>query len=411
MEEFIKKCHWLQNPLERLGGVQWPALESQEWRRFDLDAVTRNVWHQAAATDPINNSKIDAVKKRLTFLGRTSVCFVFVNGHYQASYSQRGSLAPTIRAENTPSVCDQKESLDKDIFARLNRVCQDNTFLFEVPDKCTPHEAIYFLFIADSSNDRPVLTFPKVEVTLGASSRTKIVCVETTTGNGPNLGLGSFKIRLGPGACLDWAVLNEKGSQSVDLWSNSAHLDRHASFESIAFSLNDSTLRRKTEVNFDGEHGYCGLNGLAILNDAAKSHEVIEVRHQRSHCVSRQNFKNILRSSSRAEYRSTVFVPSGTERSDSKQMNRNLLFSDSAKVYAQPRLAIDADDVQATHGSATGALDPGEIFYLQSRGLSAKEARFILTEGFAHEILDELENPVLRAYLQSAIRERLTKGS
>ena len=36
-----------------------------------------------------------------------------------------------------------------------------------------------------------------------------------------------------------------------------------------------------------------------------------------------------------------------------------------------------SDDVRASHGAATGQLEKNELFYLRSRGLDEKQARFI----------------------------------
>jgi len=57
--------------------------------------------------------------------------------------------------------------------------------------------------------------------------------------------------------------------------------------------------------------------------------------------------------------------------------------------------------VKCTHGNTCGALDPEELFYLQSRGLSADIARKALMRAFAEELLS--------GHPAGPARDRLTK--
>lgn len=66
------------------------------------------------------------------------------------------------------------------------------------------------------------------------------------------------------------------------------------------------------------------------------------------------------------------------------------LLSDEAYISAQPELDIAIDDITASHGSATGSLDATALLYLGARGISAPEARRLLTLAFADRILAKL---------------------
>jgi Fe-S cluster assembly protein SufD len=43
--------------------------------------------------------------------------------------------------------------------------------------------------------------------------------------------------------------------------------------------------------------------------------------------------------------------------------------------------------VKASHGATVGQLNPEQLFYLKTRGLTDKEAKAIMVEGFCHEVL------------------------
>jgi Fe-S cluster assembly protein SufD len=97
------------------------------------------------------------------------------------------------------------------------------------------------------------------------------------------------------------------------------------------------------------------------------------------------------------------------QKSDSHQLIRNLLLSETARIYARPQLKIYADDVKASHGAATGQLNEAELFYLRSRGLREKTARFLLTYGFAEEIVEQIEFALIRSNIEETIRRQIEK--
>jgi len=74
--------------------------------------------------------------------------------------------------------------------------------------------------------------------------------------------------------------------------------------------------------------------------------------------------------------------------------------SKAARAVAIPSLEIDQPDCRrAAHSSSVGPIDPAQLFYLESRGISPDEARKFIVLGF-------LEPVVARVPLESA-RERL----
>ncbi|MYU48376.1 Fe-S cluster assembly protein SufD, partial [Streptomyces sp. SID7803] len=50
-------------------------------------------------------------------------------------------------------------------------------------------------------------------------------------------------------------------------------------------------------------------------------------------------------------------------------------------------------DVGAGHASATGRFDDEQLFYLQSRGIPAEEARRLVVRGFFAELVQQIGLP------------------
>ena len=66
---------------------------------------------------------------------------------------------------------------------------------------------------------------------------------------------------------------------------------------------------------------------------------------------------------------------------------------------------IDADDVQCDHGSTIGQLNPTEIHYIRSRGLTEKEARVLLSFGFIDEVLSTMVDVKARDGVVALIKQ------
>jgi len=69
-------------------------------------------------------------------------------------------------------------------------------------------------------------------------------------------------------------------------------------------------------------------------------------------------------------------------------------------MYSNPQLEIYADDVKCSHGSTTGQLDEGVLFYLQSRGLNISLSKTLLLKGFSAEIFDTIKDNLIKKSLE-----------
>jgi Fe-S cluster assembly protein SufD len=100
-------------------------------------------------------------------------------------------------------------------------------------------------------------------------------------------------------------------------------------------------------------------------------------------------------------------VESEAHGTDGYQGSRILTLSDAAKAEAVPGLEILSDDVRCSHGVTIGELDPEELFYLRSRGISVREARKVLAEGFLEEALGRIPETDIRKRVRLAVLAKM----
>jgi Fe-S cluster assembly protein SufD len=98
-----------------------------------------------------------------------------------------------------------------------------------------------------------------------------------------------------------------------------------------------------------------------------------------------------------------IFVPKSAQLTDASQLNRNLLLSSKSRIDTKPQLEITADNVKCAHGATVSQLEDDEIFYLQSRGIDENNARKLLVNAFATEIINFIPVASLRESLLKTV--------
>ena len=88
-----------------------------------------------------------------------------------------------------------------------------------------------------------------------------------------------------------------------------------------------------------------------------------------------------------------------------------MLLDEDSQFLAKPELEIYADDVACSHGSTSGAIDEGALFYLRSRGVPHSQATDLLTLAFLAEALDEIDDEVLAEDLRARLESWLGRRS
>ena len=106
---------------------------------------------------------------------------------------------------------------------------------------------------------------------------------------------------------------------------------------------------------------------------------------------------------SKSVYQGKIFVNSKAQKTDGYQLSKAILLNESSEFNAKPELEIYADDVKCSHGSASGSLNEDSIFYLMSRGLSIKQARELLINGFLLDVVEKITDSEIKNLIKNLI--------
>jgi Fe-S cluster assembly protein SufD len=204
-------------------------------------------------------------------------------------------------------------------------------------------------------------------------------------------------------AQVNHTIIERESGAAFHIGKSAIAQARDSRYTCNAITLGAKLSRHNLEVFQTGEQTETTLNGLTMvaLQQLADTHSAIALNHP--YGTSNQLHKCIVADRAHAVFNGKVFVPKAAQLTNAGQLNRNLLLSPKARVDTKPQLEITADNVKCAHGATVSQLDAEEVFYLQSRGLDEDDARKLLINAFAAEIINQLPLVSLRERLSTAV--------
>lgn len=175
-----------------------------------------------------------------------------------------------------------------------------------------------------------------------------------------------------------------------------ARVGQDASLTARSVVLGGALARVDVGVDLAEPGAAVTVDGLYVASESQHVDHHIHLHHRVPHTKSDVRARGIVGGSGRAVFNGHILVDKQAPKSDAQLSNKNLLLSKGARVHTQPRLEIFTDDVKCSHGATVGQIDPAQIFYLRSRGLSAEVARRLLVHAFASELTARLPVADLR---------------
>jgi Fe-S cluster assembly protein SufD len=227
--------------------------------------------------------------------------------------------------------------------------------------------------------------------------------------NGSALLSENVEIIVGDGAQLTLVTVQEWDDDAVHLASHFATVGRDARFRHIVVSLGGKVIRLNPSTHMIAAGGDAELFGLYFADAGQHIEQRVYVEHVAEHTKSRVNYKGALNGhGARTVWVGDVLIGAHAAGTDTYEQNRNLVLSEGTRADSIPNLEIETGDILgAGHASATGRFDDEQLFYLQARGITEREARRLVVLGFLSEIVQKVDKGALQDRLKLAIEAEL----
>jgi len=390
---------------QRFAQLGWPTMEIEEWKYTNLAPISRVNWREDDGRGAGSLAGAEPPERRL---------YVSCRDHAIAELIfHNGRLADVTGGAAGVEILPMSEAAAHPMFDRhyahyadyqrhaltaLNTAnAQDGAFIV-VRDGAAIDGFIHLLFIGSGDG---IWSHPRNLIVVGRGSQ--ITIVETFVGAGNYFTNAVTEIVAGEGAHVDHCKVERESTEAFHIGTVQIHQERSSHVVSRSISVGGGLVRNEVNVALSGEGAGLTLDGLFVLGDSqhVDNHTVID--HVKPHCDSLELYKGILDDRSRGIFDGTIIVRPDAQKTNSRQVNRNLILSESAIIDSKPTLEIHNDDVKCSHGSTIGQLDEEALFYLRARGLGEADARNMLIYAFASEIVDRMKVDVVKEQIRSAI--------
>lgn len=124
-----------------------------------------------------------------------------------------------------------------------------------------------------------------------------------------------------------------------------------------------------------------------IENLSSKININLNLRH--NHCKIDLHMVSLAFSDAENEASATIYMQPNIQESASELLEETVILWDKINVRNLPILDIQANNIAAAHGAKIYRLDEQKLFYLQSKGLSAEQARALLISSYPNLLFEE----------------------
>lgn len=391
--------------LERANALAVPSTRDEEWRFTDITPLTRTGFQLPVAP------RHPAQHELAPFLvPEAAARLVFVDGVYapELSIPADGGVTVTTLAHalrHTASIAEpylaRLAPFEQDVFAALNTAhLRDGACIVGSALAAGP---VHVLFVATQPQ---TAAYPRCLVVLQSNAQCTLIEDYVSLTDDVCFTNAVTEIVLAPDAHLHHVRLQRENTKSFHIAGCVAAVGKDATYKSQAITLGARISRYDLRAVQQGEGAAITMEGLALVSGRQLADTHTTMDHAHAHGRSRQLHKTIVDGGAHAVFNGKVIVRPGAQLTDSAQESRNLLLSDKARVDTKPQLEIFADDVKCSHGATVGQLEADQLFYLQSRGLSAGLARSLLTYAFGAQVITRLPVRSLVQSLQQMVLER-----
>jgi Fe-S cluster assembly protein SufD len=365
-----------------------PTRRDEAWHYTDLRAAMKRVQPLAAAPD---DQRLKAAKAALAKTTRiATVRLVLVDGRYSESLSDAAPAGISLSLVKEPRAPDISDAV-----ISLNRALVGEALELRVAANAEP-PSLEILHL-----DGPGAIYSRVDLALGAGA--KLSLVESFEGASEHTQRNALTVvALGEGAHCDWTTI-VGDEAALHLETPIVRLERDASFRDFGLVCGGALVRRQIDVAHSGPGVKIALSGLSLIDGQRHADTTLTVRHAAPRGESREFFRHIVADEGSGVYQGKVIVDPHAQKTDGGMKSQALLLSPTAEMDNKPELEIFADDVVCGHGATVGALDPEQVFYLQSRGIPRQQAEAMLLEAFGIEAIGRVADEAVA----DALRERL----
>ena len=218
---------------------------------------------------------------------------------------------------------------------------------------------------------------------------------------------GAVEIFAGQNASVTYVQVQRWNHHVWNFASHRAIVERDAQLCWVTATFG-GRLNKLNQVSvLDGPGCDVKMLGLSFTDGRQHLDVSTAQEHASPYTSSDLLYRTVLKDRAQSAWGGNIYVYPEANYTDAYQKNDNLVLSERAHADTLPGLEIQAHEVRCTHGATAGKIDPEQIFYLMSRGMSYAQAERLIVEGFFEPVLERIPLESVREELSESITRKL----
>ena len=400
---------WLQpqrkESLALLATQEWPGRRTEAWRYTSLHAFDK------LALTPAASDAMQADAPAVA--GLNSLDIVLVDGELQTAIEAL-QLPSGVRVSSFSNADAQAQEVAQAVFTKV----KPTKHLFGLLNDTLAQQGIIIDIAAGAEVQQPIRivnyvtagveSHNRILVRLGAGAKATIIehGANLSGSDAAAFNTAFAEYLIGDKAQLEHYRLALHGGKVIHIGGSHFQLHNEARLNSTLVGYGSQISRIDADIHHAGEHAFAKFNNIYLLapNEHFDLHSSIE--HAVPNGTTEQNARGIVGDKAVAVFNGRIHIHRYAQKTLAELNNRNLLLTRGARVNTKPELEIYADDVQCAHGATVAEINEEALYYLRSRGLSASQAKVMLSFGFIQELITQMPNHSLADWLLPILRER-----
>ncbi|WP_413378604.1 Fe-S cluster assembly protein SufD [Alkalihalobacillus sp. 1P02AB] len=209
------------------------------------------------------------------------------------------------------------------------------------------------------------------------------------------------------GAKVSFGAVDHLSEEVTTYVVRRAHVGRDGRVEWALGQMNNGNTVSENTTHLIGEGSTGDAKTVSVGTGSQKQNFTTSIIHHGKHSDGQILKHGVMLDNATMIFNGIGKIEHGASKSNAEQTERVLMLSEKARGDANPILLIDEDDVTAGHAASVGRIDPLQMFYLMSRGISRKEAERLVIHGFLAPVVEELPIDSVKMRLREAIERKV----
>lgn len=193
-----------------------------------------------------------------------------------------------------------------------------------------------------------------------------------------------------PGAKVKYAALDELGKNVTAYLNYRGYLMKDATVNWSIGMMSSGNVLGDFDCDLVGEGAHAEIKAVAVSSENQEQIIDTRVTNKAPHTTGHILQHGVILDASRLTFNGIGHIFKGAHGSDAQQESRVLILSDEARGDANPILLIDDNDVTAGHAASVGQVDPEDLYYLMSRGISEDMSQRLVIRGFLGSVITSI---------------------